>query len=187
MEPSPGISVDSFFLTADGQITSSLFETAIVRLDKDLGHRVDLRIFARRTHQESSAPVTIVVPDEGPITQVRNDIIREAGADLGYTFAQSSEWGSSRPTPIAIPPSRTSASRAWWSASMRSSTRIDRLAAACSEWMVWDPRSMCVCVVRALLIALLLSAFTPDRVRSDEYEIGPGDTVSVVVLGNPPI
>ncbi len=84
---------DSFFLTGDGQITSSLFETAMVRFDKDLGHRVDLRIFAQRTHQESSAPVTIVVPDEGAITQVRTDTIREAGADLGYTFRPKFRMG----------------------------------------------------------------------------------------------
>ena len=77
---------DSFFLTEDGQITSSLFETASVRIDKDLGHRVDLQIFGRRTRQESAAPVTIVVPDQGPVTQVRKDLIREAGADLGYRF-----------------------------------------------------------------------------------------------------
>ena len=84
---------DSFFLTGDGQITASLFETAIVRFDKDLGHRVDLRIFAQRTHQESLAAVTIVVPDEGAITQVRRDIIREAGADLGYTFRPKFRMG----------------------------------------------------------------------------------------------
>ena len=84
---------DSFFLTADGQITASLYESVIVRLDKDLGHRVDLRLFAQRTHQESSAPVTIVVPDEGPVTQVRKDVIREAGADLGYTFRPKFRMG----------------------------------------------------------------------------------------------
>ena len=78
--------LDSLFLTAEGQVTSSIVETAMVRLQKDLGHRVDLRLFAQRTRQETSAPVTIVVPDEGPVTQVRSDIIREGGADLGYTF-----------------------------------------------------------------------------------------------------
>ena len=38
-------------------------------------------------------------------------------------------------------------------------------------------------VVRAFLIAFLLTGFTLDRVRSNEYEIGPGDTVTVTVAG----
>lgn len=85
--------LDSFFLTAEGQVTSSIVETAMVRLQKDLGHRVDLRLFAQRTRQASSAAVTIVVPDEGAVTQVRSDIIREAGADLGYTFRPKLRMG----------------------------------------------------------------------------------------------
>jgi Putative beta-barrel porin 2 len=85
--------LDSIFLTANGQITSSIIETAVLRLQKDLGHRVDLRIFAQRTRQETLDPVTIVVPGEGPVTQVRSDIIREAGADLGYTFRPKFRMG----------------------------------------------------------------------------------------------
>ena len=57
-----------------------------LRLEKDITRRVDLALYARRFRSLSSGEITIDVPDQGPVTAVRDDKVREAGADLGYRF-----------------------------------------------------------------------------------------------------
>lgn len=74
---------DAFFLPEEG-VPALLTEIAELRLERMLTTRIDLWLYARRTRYVSDAPVTVVIPDEGPVTEVRNDVLRVVGADLGY-------------------------------------------------------------------------------------------------------
>jgi hypothetical protein len=61
-------------------------ETGRLRLEKGLGGRFDVRFAAALTRLVTDGAVRIV-PDDGPaFTAVRDDTVREAGAELGYTF-----------------------------------------------------------------------------------------------------
>jgi hypothetical protein len=61
-------------------------ETGRLRLEKGLGGRFDVRFGAALTRLVTDGAVRIV-PAEGPaFTAVRDDTVREAGAELGYTF-----------------------------------------------------------------------------------------------------
>jgi hypothetical protein len=61
-------------------------ESYSARIEKNLSSRVDLRIFGRLDHFVTDGAITVVLPDEGPVVAVRDDRMREAGIELGYSF-----------------------------------------------------------------------------------------------------
>lgn len=77
--------LDSVFVPSVGTPTNKT-ESMGLRLEKDITRRVDLALFARRFRSSSDGEITIDVPDQGLVTAVRDDKVREAGADLGYRF-----------------------------------------------------------------------------------------------------
>ena len=74
----------SSFATA-GITPTNLNESVEVYLDKVLASNVYFRVFGRLGQLDSDGEITIVSPD-GVQTAVRDDRIREAGAELGYQF-----------------------------------------------------------------------------------------------------
>jgi hypothetical protein len=76
---------DSIFVPEQGTPTN-MSESAGIRLEKDLGPRVYLRLYARRLESTSDGAITIDVPDKGFVTAVRKDRVFESGAELGYRF-----------------------------------------------------------------------------------------------------
>ena len=79
--------VDSIFdpVEPGGTPTVSL-ESVGARLVKALTSRLDLRLFARKSHSLTDGAISVDIPEQGPVVAVRDDRIREAGADLGYRF-----------------------------------------------------------------------------------------------------
>jgi hypothetical protein len=75
----------SAFATS-GATPTNLTETAEVFFDKVLASNVYLHLFARQRRLVSDGEVTIAPPDEPAVTAVRDDRVREAGAELGYQF-----------------------------------------------------------------------------------------------------
>jgi hypothetical protein len=57
-----------------------------VRLEKGLGARFDVRLHAGVTRLVSDGAITLVPRPGSAVTGVRDDTVREAGAELGYTF-----------------------------------------------------------------------------------------------------
>jgi hypothetical protein len=74
----------SAFSTA-GPTPTNLNETLEAYLDKVLVSNVYFRLFGRLATLASDGAITIVTPD-GIETAVRDDRVREAGAELGYQF-----------------------------------------------------------------------------------------------------
>jgi hypothetical protein len=68
-----------------GATPTNLNETAEVYLDKVLVSSFYFRLFGRIGRIHSDGDITIVT-SEGPETAVRDDRVREAGAELGYQF-----------------------------------------------------------------------------------------------------
>jgi hypothetical protein len=77
------INYSSFATT--GATPTNLNETIEVYVDKVLTSNVYFRVFGRLGRLASDGSITIVSP-EGVQTAVRDDRIREAGAELGYQF-----------------------------------------------------------------------------------------------------
>jgi Putative beta-barrel porin 2 len=73
-------------LETSGATPTNRTRATEVYLDKVLASNVYFRIFGRLSHLLSDGEVTIVVPGEDPTTAVRDDRVREAGAELGYQF-----------------------------------------------------------------------------------------------------
>jgi hypothetical protein len=61
-------------------------ELAEAFFDKVLVSNVYLRLFGRWNRLATDGEITLVLPGEGVVTEVRNDRTREAGAELGYEF-----------------------------------------------------------------------------------------------------
>ncbi|HUO72549.1 MAG TPA: hypothetical protein VMU39_17405 [Solirubrobacteraceae bacterium] len=61
-------------------------QMAEVYVDKVLVSHIYLRVFGGIGSFTSDGAVTLVLPGQGPQTQVRNDNFREAGAEVGYQF-----------------------------------------------------------------------------------------------------
>jgi hypothetical protein len=76
---------DSIFIPETGTPTNRV-ETIGARLEKDLTSRVDMRLYYRIVRSRSDGEITVDIPDEGEVTSVRNDDVREGGIDLGYRF-----------------------------------------------------------------------------------------------------
>jgi hypothetical protein len=76
----------SAFSVAAGDLPTLTTESVVVRLEKGLWRRLDLRLHAGLTQLRTDAPVLIETPTEGPQSVRRDDRAREAGADLGYAF-----------------------------------------------------------------------------------------------------
>jgi hypothetical protein len=74
---------DSIFVPETGTPTNRI-ETVGLRIEKDLTSRIDLRLFGRWLKSRGDGEISVEVPDEGVVTSVRNDDVREVGADLGY-------------------------------------------------------------------------------------------------------
>jgi len=77
------IGYSSFATT--GATPTNLNETLEVYLDKVLASNVYFRLFGRLGQLASDGDITVVSPD-GVETAVRDDHVREAGAELGYQF-----------------------------------------------------------------------------------------------------
>jgi hypothetical protein len=63
-----------------------LMEAYRVRFDKGLVGAFDLRLFGGLTRLRSDGPITVVIGPDETVTAVRDDVVWEGGADLGYTF-----------------------------------------------------------------------------------------------------
>jgi hypothetical protein len=74
----------SAFATS-GPTPTNVHTMAELYLDKMLSRTIYLRLYGRLGQLQSDGTITIETPD-GPETQVRNDRVREAGAELGYQF-----------------------------------------------------------------------------------------------------
>lgn len=68
---------------ASPTLTSEIYEA---RLEKGLWGRLDLQGFGRLTRLTTSGAITIVREPGNAVTAVRDDKVREGGADLGYRF-----------------------------------------------------------------------------------------------------
>lgn len=75
----------SVFSTS-GATPTNVYENVDVYLDKMLSRTIYLRLGGRMGWLRSDGTVTIVQPGEGVQTAVRDDTVREAGAELGYQF-----------------------------------------------------------------------------------------------------
>jgi hypothetical protein len=80
-----GRDIDYSAFQTSGATPTNLTETAEVFLDKVLVSRLYFRLFGRLGTLASDGAVTIVGPD-GEETAVRDDRVREGGAELGYQF-----------------------------------------------------------------------------------------------------
>lgn len=83
---------DSFFVPADG-VPALLSRAVSARIEKSLTSRVDLVLFGRRTRYVTEAPITVIPPEEDPVTSVRDDVTREVGANLSYRFRKNFRIG----------------------------------------------------------------------------------------------
>lgn len=77
--------IDYSAFATTGPTPTNLNETVEVYLDKVLVSNLYFRLFGRLGRMDSDGDITIVTP-EGLQTAVRDDRIREAGAELGYQF-----------------------------------------------------------------------------------------------------
>jgi hypothetical protein len=77
--------IDYSAFATTGPTPTNLNETVEVYLDKVLVSNLYFRLFGRLGRIDSDGAITIVTP-EGLQTAVRDDRIREAGAELGYQF-----------------------------------------------------------------------------------------------------
>jgi hypothetical protein len=68
-------------------------ETMGLGLDKELRQRLDLELRARLTRFVTDGEITVEIPDQGPVTAVREDRAWEYGADLGYLFGPNIRIG----------------------------------------------------------------------------------------------
>lgn len=84
--------MDSVFLPDEGTATNRS-EAVGIRIEREFTHRIDLRIFGRLLRNRSDGAITIDDPNQGPTTSVRDDKVREAGADLGYRFRPNFRFG----------------------------------------------------------------------------------------------
>ena len=84
-EPPSGAPLSEATPATTGATPTNLNETVEVYLDKVLISNVYFRVFGRLGQLASDGDITIVSPD-GVETAVRDDRIREAGAELGYQF-----------------------------------------------------------------------------------------------------
>ena len=84
--------LDSVFVPGSGTPTNQTAAMGL-RLEKDITRRIDLVLFARRGRSLSNGEITIDVPDQGLVTAVRDDKVREAGADLGYRIRPNFRFG----------------------------------------------------------------------------------------------
>ena len=82
----------SAFSTA-GPTPTNLHAMVEAYVDKMLSRTIYLRLFGRLGQLDSDGTITIETPD-GPVTAVRTDRIREAGAELGYQFRQRVRIGA---------------------------------------------------------------------------------------------
>jgi hypothetical protein len=67
--------------------------TMSLGLDKELRQRLDLQLRARRTRFVTDGEITVDIPEQGPLTAVREDLAWEYGADLGYLFGPNIRIG----------------------------------------------------------------------------------------------
>ena len=72
--------------TPTGDTPTVTLEAGHVRLEKGLGARFDVRLHAGVTRLVSDGAITLVPRPGSAVTGVRDDTVREAGAELGYTF-----------------------------------------------------------------------------------------------------
>ena len=77
--------IDYSAFATTGSTPTNLNETVEVYLDKLLARNLYLRLFGRLGTLASDGEITIVTP-EGIETAVRDDRVREAGAEFGYQF-----------------------------------------------------------------------------------------------------
>ncbi|HSD66609.1 MAG TPA: hypothetical protein VLF95_07900, partial [Vicinamibacteria bacterium] len=77
--------IDYSAFATTGTTPTNLNETVEVYLDKLLARNLYLRLFGRLATLASDGGVTIVTPS-GIETAVRDDRVREAGAEFGYQF-----------------------------------------------------------------------------------------------------
>ena len=78
--------IDYSAFGTSGATPTNQTESAEVFLDKVLVSNVYIRIFGRLNRLVSDGTVTIVPPEGGPESSVRDDRVREVGAELGYQF-----------------------------------------------------------------------------------------------------
>ncbi len=79
-----GIEFSAFQTT--GATSTVANEQYGARIQKTLVGNLDVRLFGRITKFITDGEITVDIPDEGPITSVRDDRAREVGIDLGYRF-----------------------------------------------------------------------------------------------------
>ena len=109
-----------------GPTPTNLNETAEVYLDKLLASNLYFRLFGRLGTLVSDGAITVVTPD-GIETAVRDDRVREAGAELGYQFRTRVRIGvTATYTTRRVDRSRRSGSRGCWPGSPSSTTRRSR-------------------------------------------------------------
>ena len=77
--------IDYSAFATTGPTPTNLNETVEVYLDKLLARNLYFRLFGRLGTLASDGDITIVTPD-GIETAVRDDRVREAGAEFGYQF-----------------------------------------------------------------------------------------------------
>lgn len=73
-------------LATTGETPTNVQLMGELYLDKMLTRTIYLRIFGRLGQLNSDGQVVIVTPEEGLVVAVRDDRIREAGAEFGYQF-----------------------------------------------------------------------------------------------------
>jgi hypothetical protein len=57
-----------------------------LRFEKDLVGNLNVRVYGTITAFVTNGAITIDLPEQGPVTAVRDDRVREAGIDVGYRF-----------------------------------------------------------------------------------------------------
>ena len=67
-----------------GPTPTLVLERVEVALDKVLANNLYFRLLARQQRLISDGDVLLLIPGEGPTGDVRNDRVREAGAEIGY-------------------------------------------------------------------------------------------------------
>jgi hypothetical protein len=75
----------SAFVTT-GSTPTLVTETAQIFFDKVLPDNIYFRLFVRQSRLVSDGKVIMVTPDQGVVREVRDDRIRDLGAELGYQF-----------------------------------------------------------------------------------------------------
>ncbi len=78
-----------------GDTPTNVYETAELFLDKMLTRSVYLRLNGRLAWLRSDGAITIVLPEQEPLTAVRDDTVRDAGVELGYQFRTRTRIGVS--------------------------------------------------------------------------------------------